>query len=1142
MQQSAGALRAVTLEDRYALERGTIFLSGTQALVRLPLEQRRRDARAGLNTAGFVSGYRGSPLGGYDLALWQAQRALDAAHVRFEPGLNEELAATAVWGTQQTEVFGGSRYDGVFGIWYAKNPGVDRAGDALKHANAAGTAHHGGVLAISGDDPGASSSTLPNQCEPAFIAAAMPVLYPAGVAEILEFGLLGFALSRYSGLWVGFKTVADTVESTATIELPETDRAYVAPRDVTPPPGGLHARWPDDRWSQDERLHRHKLPAAIAFARANGVDRAFRWARAVRLGIVTAGKAYLDVREALRLLGIDAAAAGELGVAIYKLGMVWPIEPEGLRAFTDGVVELLVVEERQPVIESEAKRLAYNWPADRRPVIVGKQDERGAPLVPVTGELSPLAVARIIAARLGDPRIAARLPDGRAAVTAAASALPRVPHFCAGCPHNRSTVVPEGSVAMAGIGCHSLAMWQPGSRTMTLTQMGGEGANWVGLAPFVDTPHMFQNMGDGTYYHSGLLAIRAALAAETSITFKILVNDAAAMTGGQPVEGSPTAEEIVRQLVAEGVERVALVGEAPDRFAGVSGAGVTVHHRDALDSVQRELRERRGVSAIVYDQVCATEKRRRRRRGELPAPAVRPFINPLVCEGCGDCVAQSGCVAVQPVETAFGRKRRIDPAACNVDLSCLAGFCPSFVTVEGGAPRRREVPLPDAYARLPEPAPTALDAPGNVLVAGVGGSGVITIGALLGMAAHLEDKGALVLDNTGLARKGGAVATHVRIARTSDDLHAPRIGDAQADVLLACDLIVAASPATLSAARPGHTQIVANSHPTLTAAQLADPDAQCDFASLEAALGGAGTGRVASLDATALAAALLGDSIYANLLLLGLACQRGLLPVGRAALERAIELNDNAVAANLAAFRWGRLAAVDPTAVHAAAAPYLPTSDPEPTLADVVARRVQYLAEYQDEAYAARYRALVELARASERACTGVDGAFAEAVARNYFKLLAYKDEYEVARLHTLPDFRAQLEREFEGDFRVAFHFAPPLLARRDPVTGRPRKRRYGPWIRPVLAGLARLRRLRGTPFDAFGWTAERRGERALIAAYEATVRELAAGLTGGNHALAVEIAAVPLRIRGYGPLKAGSIAAAKAREAELRAAFRAAI
>ncbi len=1138
MQRSAGALRDVTLDDRYALERGTVFLSGTQALVRLPLEQRRRDARAGLNTAGFVSGYRGSPLGGYDLALWQAQRVLDAAHVRFEPGLNEELAATAVWGTQQTEVFGGSRYDGVFGIWYAKNPGVDRAGDALKHANAAGTARHGGVLAVSGDDPGASSSTLPNQCEPAFIAAAMPVLYPAGVAEILEFGLFGFALSRFSGLWVGFKTVADTVESTATIELPDTDRVFLTPADFTAPASGLDARWPDDRWSQDERLHRHKLPAALAFARANGIDRALRWGRNVRLGIVAGGKSYLDVREALRLLGIDDAAAGELGIAIYKPAMVWPLEPEGLRAFADGVTELLVIEERQPVIESEAKRLAYNWPTDRRPVIVGKHDARGAALVPATGELSPLAMARIIAARLGDPRVAARVPEARAA---AAAAIPRVPHFCAGCPHNRSTAVPEGSTAMAGIGCHSLAIWKPGSRTMTLTQMGGEGANWVGLAPFVDTPHMFQNMGDGTYFHSGLLSIRAALAAGTSITFKILVNDAAAMTGGQPVEGSPTADEIARQLVAEGVERVALVGEAPERFAGVSGPGVTTHPRDALESVQRELRERRGVSAIVYDQVCATEKRRRRRRGELPAPEVRPFINPLVCEGCGDCVVQSGCVAVQPVETAFGRKRRIDPAACNVDLSCLEGFCPSFVTVEGGAPRRREVPLPDAYAQLPEPAQPSLDAPINVLLAGVGGSGVITIGALLGMAAHLEGKGALVLDNTGLARKGGAVATHVRVARTSGELHAPRIGDAAADVLLACDLIVAASPAMLGAARPGHTQIVANSHPTLTAAQLADPDAQCDFASLEAALAGAGAGSVASLDTTALAAALLGDSIYANPVLLGLACQRGLLPVGRAALERAIEVNGNAVAQNLAAFRWGRLAAVDPAAVRAAAAPYLHEAAPEASLAEVVARRARFLAEYQDEAYAARYRALVDLARDAERTSTGAEGALAGAVARNYFKLLAYKDEYEVARLHTLPEFRAELERAFEGEFRLGLHFAPPLFARRDPVTGLPRKRRYGPWIRPVLAGLARLRGLRGTPFDPFGWTAERRRERALVEAYAVTVRELAAGLNGGNHGIAVELAEVPQRIRGYGHVKARSIDAAATRAAELRAAFRAA-
>jgi indolepyruvate ferredoxin oxidoreductase len=1124
------ALRAVSLDDRYALERGTVFLSGTQALVRLPLEQRRRDARAGLSTAGFVSGYRGSPLGGYDLALWQAKAALTAAHVRFEPGLNEELAATSVWGTQQTEVFGGSRYDGVFGIWYAKNPGVDRAGDALKHANAAGTARHGGVLAISGDDPGASSSTLPNQCEPAFIAAAMPVLHPADVGELLEFGLFGFALSRFSGLWVGFKTVADTVESTATVELPD-ERAFVTPPDFALPPGGLYARWPDDRWSQDERLHRYRLPAAIAFARANGIDRTERSGRDVRLGIVAAGKSYLDVREALRLLGIDERGAGELGLALYKPGLVWPLEPAGLRAFAEGVDELLVIEERQPVIEAEAKRLAYNWPADRRPVIVGKQDERGAPLVPATGELSPLAVARLIAERLGDPRIEERLQALPGPAKTAAPAVVRVPHFCAGCPHNRSTAVPEGSVAMAGIGCHSLAIWKPGSRTMTLTHMGGEGANWIGLAPFVETPHMFQNMGDGTYHHSGLLAIRAALAAGTPVTFKILVNDAAAMTGGQPVEGSPTAEAIARQLVAEGVARVALVGEARP---AVKEPGVTVHHRDELDAVQRELRAFRGVSAIVYDQVCATEKRRRRRRGELPAPTIRPFINSLVCEGCGDCVAQSGCVAVQPLETPFGRKRRIDAAACNVDLSCLEGFCPSFVTVEGGTVRRREVPLPETFERLPEPAIAALDAPVNVLVAGVGGSGVITVGALLGMAAHLEGNGALVLDNTGLARKGGAVATHVRIARDAGDLHAPRIGAAQADVLIACDLIVAASPATIGASARGRTQIVANTHPTLTAAQLADPDAQCDFGELEAALvAAAGEARVITLDATTLASALLGDSIYANLLLLGAACQRGWLPVGGAALERAIELNGNAVAENLAAFRWGRLAAANPEAVRNAAAPYLSEAVVEATLDQIVDRRARFLAEYQNEAYAARYRALVDLAREAERTRCGTEGAFAEAVARSYFKLLAYKDEYEVARLHGLREFRAALEREFEGDFRVAYHFAPPLLP------GRPRKRRFGPWVRPVLAGLARLRRLRGTALDPFGWTAERRRERALIGEYETTIRDLALRLSPQNRAAAVELAALPQCIRGFGHVKWKALEEAGTRSTALHASLR---
>jgi len=1145
-------LATVSLDDKYRLESGRVYISGTQALVRLPIMQRRRDARAGLDTAGYVSGYRGSPLGGYDFALWQARKFLDEHHVRFEPGLNEDLAATAVWGTQQTEIFGGARYDGVFGIWYGKNPGVNRCGDVFSHANAAGTSANGGVLAVSGDDPGAASSSLPNGCEHAFITAMMPVLYPADVHEFLEFGLLGFALSRYTGLWVGFKTVADTVESSASVAVDPDRPIIVTPNDFEMPPGGLNARWPDDRWSQDARLQRLKLPAAQAFARANGLDRVASRASRPRFGIVAAGKAYLDVCQALTDLGVDARVAEEIGLSLYKVGMTWPLEPGKARDFAQGLEEVLVVEERRPLIETQLKEQAYNWDATSRPRIVGKADAAGQPLLPSTGEFTPDLIARVIGARLArlaphpvvgerHARIAAR-----PATPPAGAEIVRIPQFCAGCPHARSTKVPEGSTAMGGIGCHSLAIWMPDRDTRSITQMGGEGANWIGLEPFVEADHMFQNLGDGTYYHSGLLAIRAAVAAKTNITYKLLYNEAVAMTGGQPVEGVPTVPQITRQLQAEGVGRIVVVSDDPDHYPVGAGfaPGVTVHHRDEMAALQRAFRDQPGVSVIVYDQVCATEKRRRRKRGEYPPPDWRPFINDLVCEGCGDCLDKSGCAAVIPLETEFGRKRAIDQSACNTDMSCVNGFCPSFVTVQGGAPRRRPDVAEDSMAPLAAPVAPVIEGSYDIIVGGVGGTGVITIGALLGMAAHLEGKGCSVLDNTGMARKGGAVTTHFRIAPADGPPPgAPRIAAGKASLVLGCDMVVTASGEVLATVASGRTRAVVNSHPIPTSAQTLDPDAPLDTGALRRLIeGAAGPGQCDIVDATRLATALMGDSIYTNLFLLGFAFQRGLIPLGGEAIERAIEINGAGAERNRRAFAWGRRAAADPDAVEQAAAPLavLDEAEPAATPEEIVARRAAYLTDYQDAAYAGRYRALVDRAAAAERDRVGARaGPLTDAVARNYFRLLAYKDEYEVARLHLDPAFEDKLRRQFDGDVRLRYHLAPPLVARPDPATGAPRKRAYGPWVRTLFRLLVRLKGVRGTRWDIFGRTEERRRERQLIVEYEAVIDELLAGLREDNHALAVEIARLSEKVRGFGHVKAANIVAAKSQEAALLARFR---
>jgi indolepyruvate ferredoxin oxidoreductase len=1153
MAQGRRELASVSLDDKYALETGRVYLTGTQALVRLPMLQRQRDAAAGLNTGCFIAGYRGSPLGGFDQALWNARRFVERNHIKFQPAINEELAATAVWGSQQVGLFPGAKYDGVFAMWYGKGPGVDRSGDPLKHGNSAGSAPLGGVLALAGDDHTCKSSTLAHQSEFAFIDASIPVLNPAGVEEILDLGLYGWAMSRWAGCWVAFKTVAEQMDSSASIAVDPARVAIVLPRDFAMPPGGLNIRWPDPPLDQELRLHRWKLPAAVAFARANRLDRVVIDAKQPRFGIVTTGKSYLDVRQALDDLGIGAAEADALGLRLYKVAMPWPLEPEGVREFAEGLAEVLVVEEKRAVLEPQLKEQLYNWPADRRPRILGKFDEAGTWILPSNGELSPTQVAQVIGQRLlrlgAVPWLAerlARLDAGERRMGGEVVPFQRTPYFCSGCPHNTSTHVPDGSRALAGIGCHYLSQFMD-RNTATFTQMGGEGVPWIGQAPFTETTHVFANIGDGTYTHSGILAIRAAVAAGVNMTYKVLFNDAVAMTGGQPLDGSLTVPVVARQLAAEGVHPIVVVTDEPDKYPlGTEFPhGTTVRHRDDLDRVQRELRELRGVTAIVYDQTCAAEKRRRRKRGRFPDPPKRVFINDLVCEGCGDCSAASNCLSVVPVETEFGRKRAIDQSSCNKDFSCLKGFCPSFVTVEGGSLRKRAAGDvgADGLPPLPEPALPDVAEPYGILVTGVGGTGVVTIGALVGMAAHLEGKGVTVLDMTGLAQKGGAVFSHVRIAARPEQIHAVRIAAGSARLLLGCDLVVSASAEALSRLAAGDSQAIVNSHETITGDFTRQPDLAFPGRALNRSIAAAvGQGNAEFVAATRLATGLLGDSIATNLFMLGYAYQRGLVPVSAAAIARAIELNGVAVAFNRSAFDWGRRAAVDPAIVEARAVPRdaLPPSHRlSQTLDEAIARRIAFLTQYQDAAYAERYAARIRQLREAEAARIGDSTALTDAAARALFKVMAYKDEYEVARLYTDGDFLRRVADQFDGPYELRFHLAPPLLADRDPATGHLQKRVYGKWMLGAFRLLARLRGLRGTWLDPFGRTAERRAERRLAAEYEAVLVEIGRALTPENHAIAVELARLPQEIRGFGHVKEANLRQAKAKEAVLLAQFR---
>ncbi|MBD9414809.1 indolepyruvate ferredoxin oxidoreductase family protein [Pseudomonas sp. PDM16] len=1137
------SLAEIRLDDKYRVATGQLYLTGTQALTRLPMLQKQRDAAFGLNTACFISGYRGSPLGNLDKSLWEAKQFLQENHIHFQPGVNEELGATAVWGSQQANLFPGARYDGVFAMWYGKGPGVDRCGDVFKHGNSAGVAEKGGVLVLAGDDHGCKSSTIAHQSEHAFIAASMPVLNPANVQEILDYGIIGWELSRYSGCWVALKTIAENVDSSAVVEVDPLRVKINLPTDFQLPEDGVHIRWPDPPLAQEKRLNQYKIYAARAFALANHLDQIKLDSPNPRLGIITTGKSYLDVRQALNDLGLDDELCAKVGLRVLKIGMSWPLEPVSVHQFAEGLDEILVVEEKRSIIEDQLTGQLYNWPVGKRPRVVGEFDEEGNSLLPNLAELTPAMIARVIAKRLAPIYTSATIDERLAFLAAKEAALAapkhdtkRTPHFCSGCPHNSSTQLPEGSRALGGIGCHYMTQWMD-RHTDTFTQMGGEGATWIGQAPFTETQHVFQNLGDGTYFHSGQLALRAAVASGVNITYKILYNDAVAMTGGQPIDGELRIDQLSQQVFAEGVKRIALVSDEPDKYPtrATFAPIVTFHHRRELDAVQRELREVKGTSVILYDQTCATEKRRRRKRGKLVDPQKRAYINPAVCEGCGDCSVKSNCLSVLPLETELGRKREIDQNACNKDFSCVEGFCPSFVTVHGGGLRKPEALGAKAlFVALPEPRQPDLSRPWNILLPGVGGSGVTTVGALLGMAAHLEGKGCTVLDQAGLAQKFGPVISHIRIAAKQDDIYAVRIAAGETDLLLACDLVVAAGEESLAKLNDKIANAVVNSHEAATAEFTRNPDAQVPGAAMhEALVEAVGESKTHFVDATRLATALLGDTIASNLFMLGYAYQKGLVPVSAEAIDKAIELNGVSIKLNQQAFLWGRRAGHDLSAVEQLAKPKNPEAPRCESFEEIVTDRMARLTAYQDAAYAQRYLDLVTRVRQAD---SGADQALSRAVARYYFKLLAYKDEYEVARLYSEPAFRQRLEAQFEGDFRLQFHLAPSWLAKPDSRTGAPIKRTFGPWMLKAFAVLARFKFLRGSLLDPFGHSAERKVERELIGEYEELVELLLKEQRPDNYRTAVALAELPEQIRGYGHVKDKALAKTREQAEQLKA------
>jgi len=1123
-------LRDVSLDDKYSLETAQAYITGIDALVRLPILQHQRDQERNLNTAGFVSGYRGSPLGGVDQSLSKAKTYLDEHSIHFVPGVNEDLAATAVRGSQEVGLMPGSQYDGVFAMWYGKGPGLDRSVDAIRHANAAGTAKHGGVLAVVGDDHGCKSSTFPYQSEHVFMSMSMPILAPANVQEVLDLGIYGWEMSRYCGCWVALKAITENMDSAISAEIDPNRVSIRLPKDFNMPSGGVNVRWPDSPLEQEKRLNKYKIYAALAFARENELNKIVIDTPTPKLGILTSGKSYLDVLQAFDDLGIDEKQASDIGIRVYKVGMPWPLEPVKTHEFSTGLEEILVVEEKRSVMEDQLTGQLYNWPVDERPRVVGEVDENGEALLTNLSELTPAMIARVIAKRLErfysndaiDQRVEfINQKERRLAQPREVSE--RKATYCSGCPHNTSTEVPDGSIAGGGIGCHYMSVWSQSRPAHNHTHMGGEGVTWVGMSPFTDTKHVFQNLGDGTYFHSGVLAIRQAIAAQANITYKILYNDAVAMTGGQQIDGSLTVSDLVMQLKGEGVKRIEIVAEQPNLHTALQDSIVSVSHRSKLMQVQKSLRETQGTTVLIFDQVCATEKRRRRKRGTMPVAPQKAFINDLVCEGCGDCSAKSHCLSVVPKETEFGRKRKIDQSACNQDLSCVNGFCPSFVTVTDAQLKRPEPKLPSEL-ELPQPQQPALDQPWNVLVTGVGGTGVLTVTAVLSMAAHLERKGVATMNQTGLAQKFGPVVSHLRIANKQTDIHAVRIPAGDADLVLGADLLVTATDDALAKMHDQRSHAVVNDTVTTTVEFIDNPDVVMQIEAMKNSITDElGEGSADFIAAGELSEGLLGDPIATNLFLVGYAYQKGLLPVSAKAIHKALELNGVKVEFNQQAFNWGRRAFLNLAEVEHASGVIEKRFTPLERIQDIVAHRVKELTAYQNAAYAEQYKAAVEkvilaetkiLSDSSEALSDELS--LSKAVAKTLYKTMAIKDEYEVARLFTDGRFKTQLEQTFEGTPKISFHLAPPVLSKK----GSPRKIEFGSYMFSVFKLLAKLKGLRGGLFDVFSYSAERKMEHALIDEFKLTIDTLLATLTDQNRQLAIEIVELYQGVRGFGHVK----------------------
>lgn len=1126
----------ISLDDKYALSKTRAYMTGIEALVRLPILQHQRDLDNGLNTAGFISGYRGSPLGSVDQAMWRAKSYLDEHNIVFQPGINEDLAATAVWGSQQVNLFEGAKYDGVFSMWYGKGPGVDRSMDVIKHANAFGTAKYGGVLAVAGDDHASKSSTLPHQSEHMFIGASIPVLNPANVQEVLDLGIFGWELSRYCGSWVALKAITDNMDSAISADIDPQRVKIVIPDQFTLPEDGVHARLDDTPLAQEQRLNKYKIYAAREFARVNNINKIVVDSPKARLGIITTGKAYLDVMQALEDLGIDEAKASDIGLRVFKVGMSWPLEPVSTHAFAEGLEEILVVEEKRSIIEDQLTGQLYNWPVNKRPVVIGEFDSEGHDLLPNQGELTPAMVARAIASRMyrfySDDNIDKRLQFYNVKEQSLAKNRPkldRVPHYCSGCPHSSGTRVPEGSRTLGGIGCHYMGTWQKGNRKAdTFSQMGGEGVTWMGQAPFTNTKHVFQNLGDGTYFHSGILAIRQSISAKVNITYKILYNDAVAMTGGQPIDGTLSVTDIIDQLFAEGIKRIAVVSDEPKKYPRHVGRrhGVSIDHRKRLLTVEDELRNTPGTTILIYDQTCAAEKRRRRKKGAMVDPNTRVFINPEVCEGCGDCSVQSNCLSVIPLETELGRKRQIDQSACNKDYSCVNGFCPSFVSITGGSLKTNNNAASGSLGTLPTPTLAPIEErPWNILITGIGGTGVLTISALVSMAAHIEGKGCATMNQTGLAQKFGAVISHVRIGKTQSAINSVRIPAGDADLLLGCDLVVAASDEAIAKVNIERSYAIVNDFEAITAEFVSNPDLVFPAEAMKTTIQEeVGADKVTFFNATDLATHLFGDSIASNVFLLGYAYQQGMIPVGHEAILEAIELNKVQIELNKRAFEWGRHAAIDLEYVAKVAdvhAKFEPLEDLDAILND----RYKRLVAYQNTAYADRYLALMRPLMEADMAHPTRHSELSKHAARQLFRAMAYKDEYEVARLFSDDSFTKRVAAIFEGNISMDFHLSPPLLAGHDKDLNRPAKYRLPGWLmRPMFRLLQHGKVLRGSALDIFGYSEERQKERALIDNYSDDIRFVTEHLNADNYSQAVHLLAGMAQVRGYGPVKLANL------------------